>query len=60
MVFSKLAMKSLYIAIPSYCKENSLVFWQKTGRPPQLPLAAVLTVFIHPLRLRLQASLGVR
>ncbi|MDR2677163.1 MAG: hypothetical protein LBB26_01170 [Puniceicoccales bacterium] len=47
MVFSKLAIKSLYIAISSYCKENSLIFLQKTGRPPQLPLAAVLTVFIQ-------------
>ncbi|MDR2677590.1 MAG: hypothetical protein LBB26_03445 [Puniceicoccales bacterium] len=47
MALSKLAVEPLYIATASYCKENSLVFWQKTGRPPQLPLAAVLTVFIQ-------------
>jgi hypothetical protein len=47
MTSIRLAIEVLYAVIDRCCKENSLVFRQKTGRPPQLSFAAVLTIFIR-------------
>ncbi|MDR3117182.1 MAG: hypothetical protein LBT98_01230, partial [Puniceicoccales bacterium] len=46
MIGKRPAIDGIHGAVSCFCKENSLDFEKKVGRPPRLTFVEVLTIFI--------------